>query len=274
MKSSNKLFFIILVLVHFLPSCSNSKIENENEKSNSKAKNNDNLLVENELVNPIDTNALAKFILPGFYHSDEFSKKDKNENCFGIFKNKKECYLAETKIKTHRYFDEIVDEDSLHPTGWEITTLNKDTCLALISNLDYLENKSIEQIDLSQKKLYGKKPIFFKYNEIEYQLFSTGKRTVDPESPDYVEITDFKLYFSAKIGGKEIKELIVEQDNFNLDNGLRIIFAGDIDGDGKLDLIVDCSDHYNVSNPVLFLSRPAGKNHLLKKVGEHRSVGC
>ena len=225
MKSSNKLFFIILVLVHFLPSCSNSKIENENEKSNSEVKNNDNLLVENALVNPIDSNSQAKFILPGFYHADEFSKKDKNENWFGIFRNKKECYLAETKIRAKRFFDPIVDEDSLHPTGWEITALNKDTCFALISKLDYLKNKTIEQIDLSQKKLYSKKPISFNYKEIDYKLFSTGKRTVDPESTDDVEITNFKLYISAKIGGKEIKELIVEQENFNLDNGLRIIFA-------------------------------------------------
>ena len=45
--------------------------------------------------------------------------------------------------------------------------------------------------------------------------------------------------------------------SLNHDASPRLLFAGDIDRDGKLDLIVDTTDHYNKSRPTLFLSSPA-----------------
>ncbi|MET0807665.1 MAG: hypothetical protein ABWX93_02785, partial [Pseudoxanthomonas sp.] len=53
-----------------------------------------------------------------------------------------------------------------------------------------------------------------------------------------------------------------------------LLFAGDLDRDGKLDLIFDGTDHYNVSRPTLFLSSPAGQGELLHEVARYESVGC
>lgn len=53
-----------------------------------------------------------------------------------------------------------------------------------------------------------------------------------------------------------------------------LIFAGDLDRDGKLDLIFDTTDHYNVSRPVLFLSGAAEGDELLHAVAEYSAVGC
>lgn len=53
-----------------------------------------------------------------------------------------------------------------------------------------------------------------------------------------------------------------------------VIFAGDLDRDGKLDLLFDTSDHYNLSRPVLFLSGAAEGDELLHAVAEHSAVGC
>lgn len=53
-----------------------------------------------------------------------------------------------------------------------------------------------------------------------------------------------------------------------------VIFAGDLDRDGKLDLIFDISNHYNLSHPVLFLSGAAEGDELLHAVAEHDAVGC
>jgi hypothetical protein len=54
----------------------------------------------------------------------------------------------------------------------------------------------------------------------------------------------------------------------------QILFAGDLDRDGRLDLIFNTSDHYNVGQPTLFLSGAAGKGRLLRSVARFRSVGC
>ena len=53
-----------------------------------------------------------------------------------------------------------------------------------------------------------------------------------------------------------------------------LLFAGDLDRDGKLDLIFDTSDHYNVRRPTLFLSTQAAPGELLGIAAEFRSVGC
>ncbi|MBF5041672.1 hypothetical protein FGE12_04665 [Aggregicoccus sp. 17bor-14] len=54
----------------------------------------------------------------------------------------------------------------------------------------------------------------------------------------------------------------------------RILFAGDLDRDGRLDLLFETSDHYNVSRPVLLLSSKAGADELVHEVARFESVGC
>lgn len=54
----------------------------------------------------------------------------------------------------------------------------------------------------------------------------------------------------------------------------QLLFAGDLDGDGRLDLIYDTSDHYNVSSPTLFLSTEATPGALLGEVAHQVATGC
>ena len=53
-----------------------------------------------------------------------------------------------------------------------------------------------------------------------------------------------------------------------------LLFAGDLDHDGRLDLIFDTSDHYNVRRPTLFLSTQATPGELLGIAAQFESVGC
>lgn len=53
-----------------------------------------------------------------------------------------------------------------------------------------------------------------------------------------------------------------------------LLFAGDLDRDGKLDLIFDITDHYNVRRPTLFLSTLAAPGELLGIAARFQSVGC
>ncbi|MGY4515007.1 hypothetical protein [Lysobacter sp. HA18] len=53
-----------------------------------------------------------------------------------------------------------------------------------------------------------------------------------------------------------------------------LLFAGDLDHDGRLDLILDTTDHYNVSEPTLYLSSGAEPHALVRKVASHSSTGC
>jgi hypothetical protein len=53
-----------------------------------------------------------------------------------------------------------------------------------------------------------------------------------------------------------------------------VLFAGDLDRDGRLDLIVDLTDHYNVSRPTLLLSSQAASGEIVGVAAAFESVGC
>lgn len=54
----------------------------------------------------------------------------------------------------------------------------------------------------------------------------------------------------------------------------KVIFAGDLDGDGALDLIFDTTDHYNIARPTLFLSSGAQNDAFVREAARYESAGC
>ena len=53
-----------------------------------------------------------------------------------------------------------------------------------------------------------------------------------------------------------------------------VFWAGDLDRDGKLDLLIESASHANVSSLTLFLSSPAKENKLLEPVAQFVTQGC
>lgn len=53
-----------------------------------------------------------------------------------------------------------------------------------------------------------------------------------------------------------------------------VLFAGDLDNDGRIDLLIDTTDHYNLSRPTLFLSSAAKKGQHVAEVAQQSITGC
>jgi hypothetical protein len=53
-----------------------------------------------------------------------------------------------------------------------------------------------------------------------------------------------------------------------------MLWAGDLDGDGRLDLYMNLSHHYNMTHQILFLSTAAGAGDLVGRVAEFTTTGC
>lgn len=54
----------------------------------------------------------------------------------------------------------------------------------------------------------------------------------------------------------------------------RVVWAGDLNGDGALDVLLNTSDHYNVDETRLYLSTAEGSSVLVKEVAVHTMTGC
>jgi hypothetical protein len=70
------------------------------------------------------------------------------------------------------------------------------------------------------------------------------------------------------------KQVLYEWPSGLLDQHCELIWAGDLDGDGKLDLFMALSDHYNVTEYTLFLSSRGSGGKLVDRVAAFRATGC
>ncbi len=222
---------------------------------------------------PIDSTFSAKVLTVGTFHSDEVWENADKEKWFGLFHGKTGFYIAETKLKTKRVHDGIVDENENEITGWEVQTVNKDTSIILIEGLNSLTTQNVQQAVLSKEQILPDDTLRINYLGIDYKIFATGEKKKVQDAPEWFEVWNYKLYMSATIKGRQQKSLLVAQPNFD-DQMINLIFAGDIDGDGILDLIIDTSRHYNVTSPTIYLSKPADNGEVVKPMGGHTSVGC
>ncbi|MCL9806673.1 hypothetical protein NAT51_14145 [Flavobacterium amniphilum] len=216
--------------------------------------------------------SLELLLAGGVFHDDEVKEGSDTKSWMGIFETKNGFLLAETKITMAHAHDAILDETEDDKTGWEIDTTLKDTCLYLIEKIPSLTERKIKTVKVPETIL-PKKKFKFTFSGNQYTLSAEGTMKKQDEESDYEVLTDYRLYLTANINGKDHTALLVAQDIFD-DQMIKILFAGDIDGDGKLDLIIDTSYHYNMGRPTLYLSKPADDNQIIKPVGMFTFVGC
>ena len=225
------------------------------------------------VVFPIDSLLKAKVLTTGSFHSDEVWETADKEKWIGIFKNKESFYLKETTVKTKRVHDEIVDENKNEKSGWEVTISNKDSSIILIEALPYLAGGKIKTVALSKKFIYPDETLSLSYLGNQYKLIASGSKKNEQQGPEAFEVYNYKLYLTANINGKETTQLLVAQPDFD-DKMIELLFAGDIDGDGILDFIIDTSRRYNMIIPTVYLSKFTDNGQIVKPVGSHVSIGC
>jgi hypothetical protein len=71
-----------------------------------------------------------------------------------------------------------------------------------------------------------------------------------------------------------VRQTLAHFNEQTSDGSITLYFAGDLDGDGKLDLYLDITGHYNVSNRTLFLSSRARSGELVRAVARMKTTGC
>jgi hypothetical protein len=111
----------------------------------------------------------------------------------------------------------------------------------------------------------------FTFNNVNYTLRGEGKvlseekvSTDDDKIEIFKKVEDYKLYLTI---GNNPEKLILTEASFN-DTFVEFLFAGDIDGDGKLDFVFGANRDYEEERVILFLSSKAENENSVKKVSE------
>ncbi len=212
----------------------------------------------------------VRLALTGSYHGDDVSAKS-GEHWLALTGDGKQFALRDVTIAVRRVHDDVVDEDESARTGKDVSIKPELDAIALIRGANLTAGPVVTaaaQLEIGRDE---SKPIAFgggnpyvarvtcstpgKQNEsrCELRLEHDGVRQSVASFDGFME--DGKFQFAGEQPPK-------------------VIWAGDLDRDGRLDLLVDTTNHYNVSSIALFLSSAAAKGKLVGRAAVFSATGC
>ncbi|HCO67108.1 MAG TPA: hypothetical protein DIT04_05025 [Dysgonomonas sp.] len=224
---------------------------------------------------PPATGLPLKAIITRTLHQDEASKDMENMKWYGLFKSQSGYYVSSAVLVMRPAYDPMVDlreDDESTWTGWDVSTINIDEAIILISRDANLKSGDVKY----DPKLQGIviRPggsIDFEFNSIKYKLYAEGEVINAEWDPQEKVIHNYRLYLEAEMVGEKKTQLLAATP-FLDDAEFEIMFVGDIDSDGIVDLVINTHHHYNIYRPTVYLSSFAGRQEITRPVALHESV--
>ena len=216
----------------------------------------------------------------GSFHGDEVKVRN-GEKLLGLYVDKRGSSLVPTTVKVKRVFDDVVDQEPGQMTGKEVSIAQASKPIFLIKNAGMLKegpivtayrgSKSKKDELMSTYEVWkGGKTVSLKLGAQQFQLKVVGRQRQLTGLYQGQSAYDLKLVLTD---GKLTQTLYSIKDNVE-SHPWSLVWAGDADGDGKLDLYLDLSWHYNVSERKLFLSSQAKTGQLVKEIATFQTAGC
>jgi len=210
-------------------------------------------------------NTDIQILRTGTFHGNEISNDAAKKEWFGLVKEKDGYILKRTKIKIDITRDIIIDEEG-EKSGKIVSAADIDVPVILINGLKGIAEGPVKSFDLINDQLYPGEFLSFKINKRWINVSAHG--VCNPGE----SLRSYMLQISLQ-DNQKANQIFVGSDMFD-DAMFKFLWAGDIDQDSMLDLIIDTSSHYNVSQITLFLSSMADEGDLIKQVAMFRTVGC
>lgn len=200
------------------------------------------------------------------FHKGELNDSVSYEDWIGLFRKDSEYYIKEAKVLIKHVHNPIVDGID-EKSGLQVTIENDSSeNILLLADLP-LKEGLVPHEGLDSWVVSPGDTVSFSFLNYDYTLYATGYKT----SKDHYNPLNYKLWLYSNY--QQRPQLLVAHGAFS-DEYIDIRWAGDIDADGKLDLLIDTSNHYNKNAPTLYLSSFAENENLLKIVAMLIGLGC
>ncbi len=203
-------------------------------------------------------------IATGEFHGHEITAKS-GERWLGLFPTSDGFALLSTTLKVEAVHDSLVDATPKVKTGKKVSVNRIREPVFLVNGTSILRRGAVNTVFADEKYLGNGGFVDLSMGGKNYQLKVVS---TDP-TPANILMPNSKLIFSSA-GKSQIIFSAEEPD----DGSWSLLWAGDLDGDGMLDLYMDLHNKYNSSQRRLFLSSQASRGSLVKEVAEFSIVGC
>lgn len=215
--------------------------------------------------------ARALLVLPGEWHGDEIAVESGME-VLGLFRAPDgSALLAPATLRVEPVRDGVVDDEG-ETTGRSVSAIGPGEVLAFMAGLD-LGYGAVAEASSDRRAMALDGPLELPLGDL---LWTLGIECAGGEDR---WLTDCDIVLT---GPDEARQTLVRYSTgegvdslfYAGDKTPTLLWAGDLDRDGRLDLLFDVSDHYNVSETTLFLSSGAAEGELVRPFATFRSTGC
>ncbi|MEM8901111.1 MAG: SH3 domain-containing protein [Bacteroidota bacterium] len=224
--------------------------------------------VFNGFLGEISPPVPMEILVTGTFHGEDVPSNSASREWLGLFEGEEGFYVSYIEPKLERVRDDMIDGEG-EKTGWEVSTSREDKCILLVAGMAVNEGK-VDYYPVEDKSPLPGSSIFIEGPKVPTSLYVTG--TV--ELVDYgLLMKDYALTLRSGKGAEDYTQSFLHIEHLE-ETRVEIIWSGDIDRDGKLDLLINISHHYNLYQPTLYLSSRAEKGKLLRRMASFRATGC
>jgi hypothetical protein len=214
----------------------------------------------------------VQIIEPGDFHGEDIPFKKGGDRWIGLFPEGKDLIWRETLLRLKYEHDDVGDDPPGALTGKRLYIKASPQPLFLVRGLSGLIGTPVTTAwretkeDVSDGDLVASSVRKINLEGTEYSL-----EVVNPHPGENGELG---IGAAVILHAGKVSQVLYSLPSGGNDASWTLHWAGDLDGDGKLDLYMSLSDHYNVDQRILFLSRYAQKGQLVRAVASFRTVGC
>ncbi len=219
----------------------------------------------------------VQILTTGLHHGEEVTAES-GPDWWGIFPEGDGFTLQQAPVTITNEHDVILDEEG-QATGKLVKVPQEAEPVLLVHGVKGLTAGSLNSVRLESSQLFLYPGQFFALifsndgNQSQTaSIVAQGESTrIDYDTPIF---TNYRLLLRSRENQEVHVQEIVVVEPFWTGSAPTIVWAGDLDRDGMVDILLDVREHESNRHYVLYLSGAAKEGELVGKVAEWKTMGC